>query len=348
MNKLTVLVTGAGGPLGQSIMKAVRCSELPCRLVATDLHPLSVGFQWADAHYLLPPAGEPGYLSQLTTICCQEQVDAVLIGSEGELQLLSQVRDTLEQATGAVIIASSPQVLRIAADKWETVCFLSAHGLDYPRSALPEAPEQLEALVREHGFPLIVKPRRGSGSKGLYKVHSRQELDHVLQLASRPVVQEYLQPDEQEYTTAVFVDNSGKPQGGIVMRRELAAGLTYRAWVEENTAVAAAATAVAAALGPLGPCNVQLRLTERGPVPFEINARFSSTTAMRACFGYNEAEMALRSYVLGEEIVPPQPHKGIALRFWDELYLPEAGGFQNGSHGRPFAGINENELVKQA
>jgi carbamoyl-phosphate synthase large subunit len=56
-------------------------------------------------------------------------------------------------------------------------------------------------------------------------------------------------------------------------------------------------------------------------VPFEINARFSSTTSMRACFGYNEVEMALRCYVLGERIEPPPPRRGRALRFWDEFYL---------------------------
>jgi carbamoyl-phosphate synthase large subunit len=97
--------------------------------------------------------------------------------------------------------------------------------------------------------------------------------------------------------------------------------------------VAASAQAVAGALRPLGPCNVQLRLTDRGPVPFEINARFSSTTSMRACFGYNEVEMALRCYVLGERIALPHPQRGIALRFWEELYLPESAGTVVSTHG---------------
>jgi carbamoyl-phosphate synthase large subunit len=323
MKTLNVLVTGAGGPVGQSIMKAVRCASVPCRLVATDRHPLSVGFHWADSHYVLPTAEEPRYLAQLAAICQEEPVDAVLIGSEGEMHVLAQEKETFERDTGARIIVSPPEVLRISSDKRETARFLAAHGLDYPRSASPEESEQLEALVADLGFPLIVKPRTSAGSKGLFKVRSQRELRHVLPLVDRPVVQEYLHPDDQEYTTAAFVDDTGEPQGAIVMRRELAAGLTYRAWVEENPVVAATAQAVAGALRPLGPCNVQLRLTERGPVPFEINARFSSTTSMRAHFGYNEVEMALRCYVLGERVTPPRPRRGVALRFWEELYLPE-------------------------
>jgi carbamoyl-phosphate synthase large subunit len=306
MRTLNVLVTGAGGPLGQSIMKAVRYASLPCRLVATDRHPLSVGFHWADSHYVLPTAEEPGYVAQLAAICWEERVDAVLIGSEGEMHVMAQEKGAFERETGARVIVSPPEVLRIST-----------------RSALPEELEQMEALVADLGFPLIVKPRNSSGSKGLFKVHSQRELALVLQLMHRPVVQEYLQPDDQEYTTAAFVDDTGQPQGTVVMRRELAAGLTYRARVEDHPVVAATAQAVASALRPLGPCNVQLRLTRRGPVPFEINARFSSTTSIRACFGYNEVEMALRCYVLGERITPPHPRRGVALRFWEELYLPE-------------------------
>ncbi|RME40413.1 MAG: ATP-grasp domain-containing protein [Caldilineae bacterium] len=315
-------MTGAGGPLGQSILKAVRSASLPCHLITTDRHPLSVGFFWSDRHYVIASAEEPGYLPQLKSICRLEGVHAILIGSEGEMQVLSEARETFEREAKTRLIVSAPDVIRVANDKWKTVRFLAAHNLPYPRSALPEMREQLESLIADAGFPLIVKPRNGSGSKGVYRVEGRQELKRVLALVERPVVQEYLQPDNREYTAATFVDAEGRTQGAIVMRRELAAGLTYRAWVEENPPLACITRRIAEALKPLGPCNVQLRLTERGPVPFEINARFSSTTSMRAHFGYNEVEMALRCFVLGEDVRPQAPRPGIALRYWEEMYLP--------------------------
>ena len=61
------------------------------------------------------------------------------------------------------------------------------------------------------------------------------------------------------------------------------AGNTYRAWVALST-VLKQATSVVQQLGIVGPCNVQLRLTDRGAIPFEINPRFSGTTGMRANF----------------------------------------------------------------
>ncbi len=323
MKPLNVLVTGVGGPVGQGIIKAAQRSRIPCRVIATDRDPLSVGFHWADSRYLLPSADHPDYLPQLATICQIEGVHALFPGSESELLTLARHRDAFQAETGTRLVVSSSEVLAIATDKWRTVQFLARHGLPHPDSALADDPEGLAQLLARQGFPLLVKPRRGSGSRGVHVVHSPAELTAALEAVEAPVVQEYLRPPEQEYTVAVFVDGQGQPQGAIVMRRTMVAGLTYRAWVEENPVVSEACQAIARALGPLGPCNVQLRVTERGPVPFEINARLSSTVAMRAHFGYNEVEMALGSLVLGRPIQAPTPRAGIALRYWTETYIDQ-------------------------
>ncbi len=323
MKPLNVLVTGVGGPVGQGIIRAAQQSRIPCRVIATDRDPLSVGFHWADSRYLLPNADHPDYLPQLAAICQIEGVHALFPGSESELLALAQHRDAFQAETRTRLVVSSPEVLAIATDKWRTVQFLARHGLPHPDSALANDPAALAALQARQGFPLLVKPRHGSGSRGVHVVHSPEELTAALKGVANPVVQEYLRPADQEYTVAVFVDGQGQPQGAIVMRRTMVAGLTYRAWVEENPVVAEACQAIAAALKPLGPCNVQLRVTERGPVPFEINARLSSTVAMRAHFGYNEVEMALRSLVLGQPIQAATPKAGIALRYWTETYIDQ-------------------------
>jgi carbamoyl-phosphate synthase large subunit len=71
---------------------------------------------------------------------------------------------------------------------------------------------------------------------------------------------------------------------------------------------------------------VQLRLTARGPVTFEINPRFSGGVSLRAHFGYNEVEMAIRDLVLEQPIPRLKLTSGEALRFWDELYIDDEPG----------------------
>ncbi|MDQ3621037.1 MAG: ATP-grasp domain-containing protein [Verrucomicrobiota bacterium] len=319
---ITLLITGVGGPLGQALIKAARRSAVPCRVLGSDRVWLSIGLDWVDKAYVIPDSthGEE-YIRAIREICEAEKASLVLPGSDGELQVLSDHAATLQESTGAVVVASPPAVLRVAMDKWETCRFLEHAGLNFPRSAQLQDNDAVERLVQEFGFPLIAKPRRGSGSRGLYKLRTRADLEYLKSLPGEIILQEYLQPDEEEYTVAVYTLKEGGTVGSISFKRELLAGNTYRAWVSQNAAVQAEAEAVVEALRPSGPCNVQLRLTARGAVTFEINSRFSGTTAMRAHFGYNEVEMAIRDLVLGEPVPKPIVKSGIAMRFWDESYF---------------------------
>lgn len=316
-----ILITGVGGPVGQAIVKAARLSRVPCTIVGIDQAPLSVGLGWVDFPAVIPGVKQTdAYLKAITQLCDRHKIRLIMPGSEGELVVLAEHAAFLREQTGALVVASSSQVLQITLDKWNTCQFLRDAGLNFPDSAKLEDKEPLDELVKRHGFPLFAKPLQGSGSQGAQPVRSREELDRLRQSGRSFVVQEYLQPQEEEYTTAVYRQSDGKLIKPIVMKRQLLAGNTYRAWVSDNPAVAEQAEAVVRALGASGPCNVQLRLTSCGAVPFEINARFSGTCGMRAHFGYNEVEMALRDLVLQETIPEPSIQPGSALRFWDEAY----------------------------
>ena len=73
----------------------------------------------------------------------------------------------------------------------------------------------------------------------------------------------------------------------------------------------------------IGSLNIQLMIAENGPIPFEINSRFSGTTAIRANFGFNEPEMALLSYYYNENVPFPIIRSGIALRYHEELFIDD-------------------------
>ena len=51
----------------------------------------------------------------------------------------------------------------------------------------------------------------------------------------------------------------------------------------------------------------------------------SGTSAIRAYFGYNEPEMLLRHYVLGEEAKATPARSGYVFRYWNEVFLDDAG-----------------------
>ena len=322
----TVLVTGVGDTVGQALVKAARQSALPCRVLGTDRDEFSVGLQWVDAGFTLPHCSQPdAYLAEVRRVCAREGARLILPGSEKELELLAQHAEALRADTGAIVVASSPAVLGVAMDKWKTCRFLEEAGLNFPRYAAAGVPGEVERLVDEIGYPLIAKPVRGTGARGLVKVTSWRDVEEVRAAGVAMVVQEYLEPEDEEYSVEVYTLKNGRQAGSICYRRgQLIAGDTYKARVMRHDATQAEAEAVAAALGSAGPCNVQMRVTTRGPVTFEINPRFSGGVSMRAHFGYNEVEMAIRDLVLDEPLPARKITSGQALRFWEELYLDDA------------------------
>jgi carbamoyl-phosphate synthase large subunit len=320
------LVTGVGDTVGQALVKTARQSSLPCRVIGTDRDANSVGLGWVDAGFVLPHcAAAEDYLEDLSRLCARERVQLILPGSEKELELLSGHAEQLRAATGGIVVASPASVLRIAMDKWETCRFLESAGLNFPRYARADDAQELARLIEEVGFPLLAKPVRGTGARGLVQITSRADLARVAAIEIPMVVQELLQPAEEEYSIEVYTLKCGRQAGALCYRRDqLIAGDTYKARVFSHPAAEAEARAVAAALRPSGPCNVQLRVTERGPVTFEINPRFSGGVSMRAHFGFNEVEMAIRDLLRDETVPAPRITSGLALRYWEEAYMDDA------------------------
>ena len=62
-------------------------------------------------------------------------------------------------------------------------------------------------------------------------------------------------------------------------------------------------------------------LTREGAIPFELNSRFSGTTAVRAYFGFNEPAMALYSFFFKEAIPSLKIRSGIAMRYHEEVFI---------------------------
>jgi carbamoyl-phosphate synthase large subunit len=247
------------------------------------------------------------------------------VGSDAEMEFFASNASVIQEKTGAVVLTNPPDVVAIGRDKWKTVEFLKAHGLNYPVSMIPDpdarGEDAIQFVKHKVGFPVVVKPRRGSGAKDFFVVEDEESLLFQLRRISEPIVQEHLPETYGEFTTGTFVCKDGTVAGTITMRRLLKKGDTVEAEVGEFPPVVEEVGRILKVLPVNGVCNFQMRLTGRGAVAFEINPRFSGSAAMRAYFGFNEVEASLRHFLLGEIPRNLKPRTGVAVRFYQELYL---------------------------
>jgi carbamoyl-phosphate synthase large subunit len=318
----TTLVTGAGSSTGVSIFKALRLSALSPRIVATDAQPVSSGLYRADVGYVLPWVRDlEAYIGSLTRICRDELVDLICLGSEAEVRGLAAHREVIEAESGARVVVNDARHIDTFMDKLLMVEALAGRGFPVPDSAAADDPDASRRFVARHDPPFMLKGRRSSGSKQVFVIKRMDELASLARSVPSPMLQEYLRPDDEEYTVGVFKSPTRGFVGQIVLHRSMAAGLTYKAEVVQDPEIERVCRSVVEAFDIWGPVNLQLRKTDAGVRIFEINLRFSSSAVMRAHFGFNEPELCLRELVLGERLGQPELRLGVALRYWDELYL---------------------------
>lgn len=325
MKEIKLLILGVGGNVSQGIIKALKNSdfgETKLHLSGACISPQSLGLFMCDRATVSPYANEETFLPWLISYCNKEQIQMVLTGVEENILAISENREKFERETQAVFVASDLEQLKIGQDKYRTCQWLSENGLHFPKFCLPEQTESVEALVKECGFPLIAKPRRGKGSNGVMKIENREELETVFSLHDY-VLQECVGDETKEYTVGCYVDKSGILRETIVMHRFLSHGSTAVAQVVRDEAVRKEAERICKAFAPRGPFNIQMRKNAKGEaVCFELNVRFSGTTPMRTHFGFKDVEAMVKEYLLEEPIDNCfAVTEGIACRYTNEFYV---------------------------
>lgn len=322
-----VLVTGAGSGVGQGIVKALRVSGLPVTVVATDIAPMNVALYRAEEAVLIPRVEASGALDVIVSLLQQHKIDVVMIGSEFDLSFFSANRQEIESRSGAIVIAASPRTVAIADDKWLTAEFLRENGLPYAEAYLPSDAADAGRIADAWGYPIVLKTRRGTSSRHVYIVKSRDELLRLYPETPMPMLQRLIDiPTSHlgsEYTCSVFKTAAGRMIGPFTARRTVRGGTSWHIEVAAFEALHAPLLAIAGAVDYIGSLNVQLMLTEQGAIPFELNARFSGTTAVRAHFGFNEPAMALLSFFYKEELPTPEVRSGIAMRYYEEVLIED-------------------------
>ena len=172
--------------------------------VACDLNPLAPALYAADARALVPAVSDPGYIPTLLELVREHALRAVLPLTDLDQRILSEQREAFAEA-GATVVASGPEVADRCADKHAAARFFDANGIPSPRTWLPEDLPPYDELR----FPVLVKSRRGFGSRDIYRCKDVQELEFFLGYTPVPsMVQEVCVGEE--FSIDVLCDLGGR------------------------------------------------------------------------------------------------------------------------------------------
>lgn len=313
-----VLVSGASGVVGYGILRSLALGNPDLFLMGSSIYSDSVANGFCSRFELAPPTSDKGYMPWLLQTINREKIDILFPGIDIDMKLWNENRD-LFAGSGAVAVLNSEELIRLCNDKWIFYKTLSESSADYAIDSSLEA--DYDFLSERFSTPFLLKPRNGFGSKGIVRIASRDDF-HTYQhkIGLSLFAQAYVGVDEQEFTAASFGDGAGGNYCMMCMRRRLSSdGFTEKAEVVESAEITEAVEKLSAVFKPLGPTNFQFRMHKDGVKLLEINPRVSSSTSIRAKFGYNECMMAVDFFLHNRNPVQPVIRKGRAVRYIEDF-----------------------------
>ena len=323
---IRVLVTGVGGDLGQALVKALRLSTRPIVCHGCDIDSTGVGSAFVESFHVVPRADDPNYVKVLDHLCSSLAVHTMIPGSEPEIYTLSRLGSPTKLPSGIPIVCQEASWIETYGDK--LMCMKALCGeIELAPFADGESHEAVAKLVDEVSFPVVVKSRRSSGSRGIKFVTNNSELNTALTATHLPLVQAFIDRSGGEFSTAVFVCEDFT--SAIAFTRDLGpVGCSWFAETSTDRLVLEYAMQIARSSGLKGSANIQVRKTSEGVRLLEVNPRFSSLVAARAACGFLDAEWSV-DLALGRKPNRPLPDfKHIRFRRFIHELLDFGEGFK--------------------
>jgi carbamoyl-phosphate synthase large subunit len=228
-------------------------------VIAADPSPLAPARYAADARVAPPPIDDPAYVPFLEELVERHGVGAVIPLTDLDIEVLAR--------SGLPAFVPAPEICRATYDKYETHELLLSHGLPSPPTVLPgEEPDS---------YPVMVKPRRGSGARSIHPAADRRQMEFFVEYVDEPVMVQRLMGGD-EFSIDILGDLDGRCLNAIPRTMiESRGGESIKGTVIADAELVDLGRRVGEALGVRGPCTVQaFRDPEIGLGITDVNTRF--------------------------------------------------------------------------
>ena len=315
LRSVRVMITGVGGPAAVSVMKSLG-ADASVSLIAADMDPWAAGLYLVppEARTLVPAGTDPRYADATLARCAAMGVDVLIPTCDAELRPLGKARDEFRRA-GIELLLAPDSALEVCLDKLALAERCAGH-LPVPRT------ERLDKIADPESwtYPVMIKPRSGSGSRGISVAASSEEL---LRLEPSPdfLVQDYL-PGE-EYSVDVLADVTGHVVAAVPRVRErVDSGVSVAGRTMHDAELEQMGAAVATATGLTYIANVQFRRDAAGrPALLEVNPRVPGALPLTVASGVDMPRMALDS-LRGRVLPDYADFRDTAMvRYLDERFM---------------------------
>lgn len=263
--------------------------------VAVDPNSLAPAQYAAQVRARVPLIDDPDYVPALQRLCREHGVGAVIPLTDLDIEVLAQAR--VEGLLPALVPA--PEIARATYDKYETHLLLGRLGLPSPPTVLPSE--------QPNSYPVMVKPRRGSGARSIHLAHDVDQARFFVDYVKEPVMVQRAM-NGPEFSIDCLGDLDGRCLNAIPRTMlESRGGESIKGSVIRDTELIELGQRAMEALEVRGPATIQVfRDSEVGLGITDVNTRFGGAfpgPAYAALPGRTYPELIVR-LAAGERVAP--------------------------------------------
>jgi carbamoyl-phosphate synthase large subunit len=305
---------------GQRVDIVTAFGDAGATTIAADVDQLAPALYHADHRALVPRVDDFGYVAALRDLVDRHDVRLVVPLTDLDHVVLAQSRAALAPA---VVLVPDEETSARCADKYLAHRFFEERGIGSPPTWLPtELPDDLR-------YPVLVKARKGFGSRHIYRAANETELEFFLRYTTADSMVQSVCLGV-EFSIDVFCDLQSRCVAAIPRTMiESKGGESIKGMTIKDADLMEFAARVAEALRIVGPANVQCFREPDGTLQVtDVNPRFGGGFPLPTAAGsrYPELAMALAN---GGSLEPRlgEFREGVVMtRFFSQVILEEADG----------------------
>jgi len=307
---------------GQRVDIVTAFREAGATTIAADVDQLAPALYHAHRRALVPRVDDFGYVGALRDLVELHEVKLIVPLTDLDHLVLANAREALA-AAGAVVLVPGPETIERCSDKYLAHVFFEEQGIGSPPTFLPtELPSDLR-------YPVLVKARKGFGSRHIYRAENSTELDFFLRYTTADSMVQCVCHGE-EFSIDVFCDLDGRCLAAIPRTMiESKGGESIKGMSLKDDGLIEFGRVVSEALRIIGPANVQCFKEPDGQLQVtDVNPRFGGGFPLPTAAGSRYPELAL-ALANGEK---PEPRLGdfrqgvVMTRFFSQVILSDRDG----------------------
>jgi predicted ATP-grasp superfamily ATP-dependent carboligase len=191
-----------GGDYG--MLKILRClgqaKQVTSHILSRDQRPLAKYSRYCRKYHYNQSHNDVEWIKLTKDLVAQYKIDILLPTTNESIEFTARNYDNLKEVA---LIPPTPNLeqLKITKDKWSFYCFVKEHSLPAPQTIFFADEEKITCepgAFNSVEFPVLLKPTKEMGGRGIVKIDSFSDLYNVieqkktLQSGQQYVVQNYI------------------------------------------------------------------------------------------------------------------------------------------------------------